>query len=70
VVVDDGGAAALQRFDRAEHRRPTDHLEVERGVESPPHLFEDLEERGGLLRRRRHAARQRRVEVMVPTDEA
>ena len=36
-------------------RRPADHLEVERGVEAPPDLLEDLDEVGRLPRRRRHA---------------
>jgi hypothetical protein len=33
VVVDDRSGAALERLERAEHRRPSDHLEVERGIE-------------------------------------
>ena len=53
VMVDDRSGAALERLERAEHRRPPDHLEVERGIEPPPHLLEDLQE----LRRRRRRAR-------------
>ena len=44
--------AALERLERAEHGRPADHLEVERDVEPPPDLLEDLEE----ARRRAAAA--------------
>jgi hypothetical protein len=70
VMVDDGGGPALQRLHRAEHGRPVDHLGVQRNVETPPHLLEDLEEGSRLVRRRRHAASQRRVQVVVAADHA
>ena len=41
-MVDDRGRAVLERLERAEHRRPADHLQVERRVEAPPDLLEDL----------------------------
>ena len=70
VVIHDGGSAAHQRLGGAEHRRPADHLLVERDVEPPPHLLEDLAKLRRLPRRRRHAARQGRVEVVVAADHA
>ena len=36
-----------------------DHFQVERGVETPPDVLQDLEEVAGVLRRRRHAASER-----------
>ena len=61
---------AFERLERPQHGRPADHLGVERHVEPPPHLLEDLEEVGRLLRRRRHAASERRVEVVVRAHQA
>jgi multidrug transporter EmrE-like cation transporter len=49
VVVDDGGGAAQQRLGGAEQGAGAQHVEVERGVEPPPDLLEDLAE-GGRLR--------------------
>ena len=69
MVVDDRRATALQGLEGAEHRRPADRLGVERPVEAPPHKFEDLPEVPGCGRRRRHAACQRRVEVVVGADQ-
>ncbi len=69
VVVDDGGRARLERLDRAEQGRPAHQVEVEREVEPPPDLLQDLREPGGRGRRRGHAPGQRRVEVMVGADE-
>ena len=65
VVVDDRGRPRHQRLGRAEQRAGADHVEVEGGVEAPPDLLEDLAETRRLAGRRRHAARQRRVEVVV-----
>ena len=50
----------------ADHR---EHLEVERDVEPPPDLLEDLGERRRRARRRGHAPRERGVEVVVRADE-
>ncbi len=69
VMVDDRSRSTLERLERAEHRRPLQHLEVERDVEPPPHLLEDLDERRRRARGRRHAASERRVQVMVRADE-
>ena len=65
VVVDDGGAPGLERFERSELGRPLEHLEVEGGVEAPPDLLEHRQEGRGRRRRRRHAAGERRVQVVV-----
>ena len=70
VMVDDARGAPLERFERAELGRPLDHLEVERAVEAPPHLFENLAEPAGLDGRRRHAPSQCRVQVMVGAHES
>ena len=70
VVVNDRSAAGLQRFERAEFRRPLQHLEIERSVEAPPHQLEDLSEAAWRARRRRHSPRQRRVQVMVRAHQA
>ena len=58
-----------QRLDRAEPRRGAQHVEVEGGVEPPPDLLEDRAEVVGLVRRRRHPAGERRVQVVVPAHE-
>ena len=34
VVVNDGGRAGLERLERAQHRRPVDHLQIERGMDT------------------------------------
>ena len=68
-MVDDRRRSPLERLERPQHRRPPDHLEVERAVEPPPDELEDLREVARRSRRRRHAAGQRRVEVMVTADE-
>ena len=65
VVVDDRGRPALERLQRPEHRRPPDHLQVERRVEAPPHLLEDLREALRGARRRGHPPRQGGVQVVV-----
>ena len=65
VVVDDRRRAAHQRLGRAEQRAGPDHVEVERRVEAPPDLFEDLPEPGRLLRWRRHSPRERGVQMVV-----
>ena len=52
-----------------EPRGRADQLEVEGPVEPPPHELEDLGERRRRPRRRRHAARQRGVEVVVRVDQ-
>ena len=70
VVVDDRRRAGEQRLQRAEAGRGAQHVEVQGGVEAPPDLLEDLGEVVRRGRRRRHAAGQRRVEVVVPADEA
>ena len=69
VMVDDAGGAAHQRLGGAEAGARPDHVEVEGGVEAPPHLLEDRCEVGGRGRRGRHPARQRRVQVVVGADE-
>ena len=65
VVVDDPGRAGEQRLDGAEARAGAQHVEVERGVEAPPDLLEDLAEVARRRRRRRHPPGERRVEVVV-----
>ncbi len=70
VMVDDRRAAAFERLERAELGRPLDQVEVEGAVEPPPDELEDLAEPGRHARRCRHAARQRRVEVVVGADHA
>ena len=55
VMIDDRGGAALERLERSEHRRPPDHLEVERDVEPPPDLLEDVDEPIRRRGRRGHA---------------
>ena len=69
VVIDDAGRPGEQRFDGAEPGARSQHVEVEGGVEPPPHLLEDLQEVVGRRRRRRHPARQRRVQVVMGTHE-
>ncbi len=69
VVVDDRGRPTHQGLRGPEHRRPAQHVQVERGVQPPPDLLEDRREVGRLLRRRGHAAGERRVEVVVAADQ-
>ena len=45
VVVDDGRGAGHQRLGGPEERRPAQHLQVERGIQPPPDLLQDLQER-------------------------
>ena len=52
-----------------EHRRPPDHLEIERTVEAPPDELEDLFEVVRRPRGGRHPPGERRVEMMVAADE-
>ncbi len=70
VVVDDGRGPRLQGLDRPQQRRPAHQLQVEGGVEPPPHLVEDLGEARRRLRRGRHAPGQGRVQVVVGADQA
>jgi hypothetical protein len=70
VVVDDRGRAGEQRLDGAQAGARPQHVEVEGSVEAPPDLLEDLPERGRRDRRGGHAARQRRVQVVVGADQA
>ena len=70
VVVHDGGGAALQRLEGAEHGGPADHLQVQRAVQAPPDELQDLLEVAGRPRRGGHAAGQRRVQVVVRADES
>ena len=69
-MVDDRGRSTLERLQRAQHRRPPDHLEVEGAVEPPPHELEDLGKLSGRARRCGHPPSQGRVEVVVSADEA
>jgi len=54
----------------AEQSAGTNHVEVERGVEPPPHLLEDLPEPRRLARGNRHAPRERRIEVVMGAHQA
>ena len=45
VMVDDRGASRFEGFERAELRRPFEHLQVECPIEAPPH---QLEHRRGI----------------------
>jgi len=69
-MIDDRGRALLERFEGAEHRGPADHLEVQRGVEAPPDLLEDLLEVCRRLRWCWHPSRERRIQMVVAADEA
>ena len=69
VMVDDGGRPSFERLERAEHRRPPDHLQIKGAVEPPPYKLEDLLKVVGYPRRRRHPTGKCGVEVMVATHE-
>ena len=69
VVVDDRRAPDRQRFQRPQPGRPGDRVEVEGLVQPPPDQLQDLPERRGRPRRRRHPAGQRRVQVVVGADQ-
>ena len=58
----------LQHLQGGQLRRPCQHLQVQRGVEAPPDLFEDLPEGPRGHGRGRHAPGQRGVDVMVCAD--
>jgi len=64
-VINDACGPGHQCFDCAEFRAPIDHVEVESGVESPPHLLEDCEKRIRGPWRARHPSGKRGVEVMM-----
>src|ERR1700730_17707927 len=68
-MVDDERRTPLEGLARGQRGGPPDHLEVEGGVETPPHLLEDLGERGRGARRRRHPPGEGRVQVVVAADE-
>ena len=69
VVVDDGGAARLQRLQRAQLGRPLDDVEVERPVEAPPDQLQDVGEAGGRAGRGGHPPGQCGIQVMVGADQ-
>ena len=71
VVVDDRRSSRTAAPRRAPSRADgPQHVEVERGVEAPPDLLEDLAEVASASRRRRHAAGERRVQVVVGAHES
>ena len=66
------GRLLLGRFCGARAARlgtGADHVEVDRGVEPPPDLLEDLDEVARHLRGCRHPRGQRRVQVVVGADQ-
>src|SRR6185436_7436032 len=69
-VIDQGGGARAYRLDRAHQRAHLDRLVVELAIELPPHALQDLQKALWRIVWRRHAARQRRVQVRVRAHEA
>ena len=69
VMIDQQGGARERGLDRAGERREVDALLVERAVQLPPDLLEDLHEAARRRRRTRHASGERAVEVRVRVDE-
>ena len=66
-MIDNGGRAALQRFDGTEHRRPFHHFEVELNIEPPPDVLKYFEEAGWLFGRGWHTAGERGIEMVMTT---
>ena len=69
-MVEEDGRPGASGLDRSDEAGQEDRLLVERAVEPPPHLLQDLDEAPRGLSRAGHAAREGAVEVGVGVDEA